>query len=233
MKKAFLILLSTFLIFPALTAYTQEPIPDASLKPASGFYAGGQAATSGFGLNIRYILNERFTLKSGVETLKFNTDFEFDENDVSYDASFNYKTGGVFLLADYFYLPSLYVSAGAAFNQLNPKFTGQANDSYPYGDITIPKDKIGNFRIEMEPSLKVSPYGGIGFRQFFGKNKRVVYNFETGLYYMGQPKVNIYADGLLAPTADPAHGKQELFEDQLQAYKFYPVLKMNIAVKLF
>lgn len=233
MKNAVFGLLAFLVFLQPAPLKAQESIPEESLKPTSGFYAGGQAATSGFGFNLRYILNERLTFKTGVETLKFNTDFEFDENEIDYVANLNYKTGGVFLLADYFYLPALYVSAGAAFNQLNPKVTGEPISGFQYGDITIPASKIGDFRIEMEPSLKISPYGGIGFRQFFGKKNQVAYNFETGLYYMGKPQIDIYADGLLAPTADPAHGKKELFEEQLQAYKFYPVIKMNVAIKLF
>lgn len=233
MKNAAFVLFAALIFLQVIPAKAQEPIPDVSIKPTSGFYAGGQAATSGLGLNVRYILNERFTFKTGVETLNFNTSFDFDENDIDYAANLNYKTGGIFLLADYFYLPALYVSAGAAVNHLNPKVKGEAVDDFQYGDITIPASKIGDFKIEMEPSMKISPYGGIGFRQFFGKKNQVVYNFETGLYYMGEPQVNISANGLLAPTADPAHHKKELFEKQLKAYKYYPVVKMNVAVKLF
>jgi len=53
------------------------------------------------------------------------------------------------------------------------------------------------------------------------------------MYYLGAPNVEIEASGLLAPTADPVHGQKELLERQLSQYKFYPVIKINFAVKLF
>jgi len=232
MKKVFFGLL-VILIFGANPINAQDYTGIEPLHMTRGLYAGGQAATSGLGLNLRYVLSKHITLKSGYETLNFNRNFDFDENDITYDASLNYKTGGVFAMVDIFYSKALYISAGASVNQLNPQITGEAVSALQYGDISIPASEIGDFHFEMEPSIKISPYGGIGFRQFFGTQKRVVYNFETGLYYLGEPKVEIDATGLLSPTADPAHGQKELFEEQLSAYKFYPVVKMNIAVKLF
>ena len=50
---------------------------------------------------------------------------------------------------------------------------------------------------------------------------------------MGAPQVDIEATGLIAPTADPALGQEEMLEYQIEQYKFYPVLKMGIAIKLF
>ncbi len=198
-----------------------------------GFYAGAQAATSGFGVNVRYIFNKRLSLKSGIETLSFNKSFNFNEYDISYAANLKYKTGGIFVVADYFYLPGLYVSAGAANNSLNPQLDGEALDGIPYGEITIPPSKVGQFHFSLEPSLKISPYGGIGFRKFFGAGERVAFNFETGIYYLGAPQINIEATGLLAPTANPAHRQKQLLEKQLESYNFYPVVKINLAVKLF
>jgi hypothetical protein len=50
---------------------------------------------------------------------------------------------------------------------------------------------------------------------------------------MGAPQIEIEASGLIAPTADPAHGQKEKLEQQINQYKFYPVLKMGLAIKLF
>jgi hypothetical protein len=119
------------------------------------------------------------------------------------------------------------------FNSFNPKITGYAASGLEYGDIIIPPSMVGDFEFTIEPQLKVSPYGSVGFRSFFGKNKRVVLNTELGMYYMGSPEINIEASGLLAPTADPAHGQKETLENQVEQYKFYPVLKLILAVKLF
>jgi hypothetical protein len=198
-----------------------------------GLFIGGQASTNGLGFNLRYVFGKRVTIKSGVESLNLNYSFQFDENDISYNADFNYKTGGSFLMADYFYTNSLYFTGGAIFNDFQPRLEGMANSDMQYGDITIPASKVGGFNMQFEPELKISPYAGIGFRKFLGKKKMVTYNFETGLYYIGPPQLTIDATGLLAPTADPAHGKKQFLENQFSVYKYYPVVKLAIAMRLF
>jgi hypothetical protein len=50
---------------------------------------------------------------------------------------------------------------------------------------------------------------------------------------MGAPQIDIAATGLIAPTADPAHGQEEKLENQISQYKFYPVFKLNLSVQLF
>lgn len=198
-----------------------------------GLFIGGQASTNGLGFNLRYIFGKRLTLKSGVESLNLDYSFQFDENDISYNAEFNYKTGGIFLMADYFYTNSLYLTGGAILNDFQPKLEGVANSDMQFGDITIPASKVGGFNMQFEPDLKISPYAGIGFRKFIGKKKMVTYNFETGLYYIGPPQLTIDATGLLAPTANPVHKKQQSLENQFSVYKYYPVVKFAIAMRLF
>ncbi|MGC9355829.1 MAG: hypothetical protein ACP5D9_18425, partial [Mariniphaga sp.] len=116
-----------------------------TVSEPKGLFIGGQATTNGLGFNLRYIFGKRLTLKSGVESLNLNYSFQFDENDISYDADFNYKTGGIFLLADFFYTNSLYLTGGAIFNDFQPKLEGVANSDMQYGDITIPASKVGGF----------------------------------------------------------------------------------------
>ncbi len=215
---------------PGQNIQEPEEIAPAEIK---GLFIGGQASTNGLGFNLRYVFGKRLTLKSGVESLNLNYSFQFDEQDISYKADFNYKTGGIFLMADYFYTNSLYVTGGAIFNDFQPKLEGVANSDMQYGDITIPASKVGGFNMQIEPDLKISPYAGIGFRKFMGKKKMVTYNFETGLYYIGPPHINIDATGLLAPTANPAHGKKQYLENQFSVYKYYPVVKFAIAIRLF
>lgn len=214
----------------ALSGSDPEEIAVASEK---GIFAGAQATTNGLGFNLSYMAGKKLTLKTGIESINMNYRFMFDENDISYDANFNYRTGGVFFTADYYYTNSLYLSGGVVFNNFNPKFNGVADSDMKYGDIIISASKVGTFKMNLEPKIRVSPYAGIGFRKFIGKRKLVSYNFETGLYYIGPPKVNIEATGLLSPTADPAHGKKEYLENHFSVYKYYPVVKFAIALKLF
>ena len=234
MKKT--LLYGILLLFAAISAKAQsdEIIPPVdNQRTANGFYLGGIASSNGWGAEARYLFNKRFSLKTGFETLNLTSSFSFDENDLDYNASVDYKTGGIFLLSDYNFLYHLHISGGIIFNSFNPDIKGHSVSNLQYGDIVIPAENVGDFQFTISPELKVSPYTGLGWRSFIGKNQRVLFNLEGGMYYMGPPKVGIEATGLLAPTADPSHGQKELLEKQFDQYKIYPVVKMNLAVKLF
>lgn len=223
------------LLLPILTnLQAQEFIPEENLSAKNyGLYLVGHASTNGIGGNLAFMLNKKFTLRGGFEKFDLNGDFTYDENDISYNADFNYNTGAVFLVADFYYTTRLYITAGAGINSFSPKVDGRATSSLNYGDITIPASKIGEFSFSIEPGVKFSPYAAAGVRSFIGREKRLTYSFETGLYYLGAPQINIEATGLLAPTADPAHGKKESLEAQIAHYKFYPVVKFALGIKLF
>jgi len=232
-KKLFTILVLLF-VTGLMSAAAQENLPPK--QPAvkiSGIYAGGQASTNGLGLNVKYVLNKRFTFKAGYETLDFDHSFSFNENDVDYAADLDYTAGGLFLLADWFYMKSVYISGGAIVNKFRPEMTGSAASNLQYGDISIPASDVGSFHFYFEPELKISPYLAIGFREFWGKSKRVSYNFETGLYYIGSPEITIETTGLLKPTSNEVHNQKEYLEEQFSVYKYYPVVKFDIAVRLF
>ena len=234
MNKAGFFIALILLFITTINSVAQE---NDSLKSNNvqykGFYIGAQASTNGWGFDARYIFNKTITVKMGFERLYYSTTLDFSEGDIEYDASLDYKTGGISLLADFNYTKNLYISAGAALNSLNPEIKGVAVSDLQYGDITIPASMVGDFVFSLSPSMDISPYVGLGFRSFFGEKERVTFTFETGLYYLGAPNVEIEATGLLAPTADPAHGQKELLERQLSQYKFYPVIKINLAVRLF
>lgn len=217
----------------AVTTFGQET-GEKALKPRKqSLYLGPQASTNGWGVIGRYAFTRHFSVRSGYETLDLAFDFDFDESDISYRANLNYQTGGFFLLADLNYTKNLYLSGGVIFNSFNPQVTGRALSGLEYGDIIIQPETIGTFSFSIEPKLKASPYAAAGFQIFPGKRDRMMFQFETGFYYMGPPQFKIEATGLLAPTADPALGQAEYLNSQFDAYKIYPVIKFALAVKLF
>lgn len=227
----FMVLL--FLVMSMVVLAQEENVTPVESENFKGLYVGATISTNGWGGEVKYLFNKRFTVKSGYEAIKLKYDFSFDENDIDYDASMDFKTGGIYLLGDFNYTRNLYISAGALFNKFQPEISGYAVSGFQYGDINIPAEMVGEFTFTIEPGLSVSPYASLGARAFFGKQKRVVLNTEIGCYYMGPPNIEIEASGLIAPTADPAHGQKERLEEQIEQFKFYPVLKLTLAVKLF
>lgn len=232
-KRKSLFVLLFFLAATTIAVARERKAPSYESDNFKGYYLGATGSTNGWGGEVKYLFNKQFTVKSGYETLKLKYDFSFEENDVDYDATMDYKTGGIYLLGDFNYTRNLYISAGALFNQFKPGISGYATSGIQYGDITIPAEMVGEFTFTIKPGLTVSPYASLGARSFFGKQKRVMLNTEIGFYYMGPPEVEIEATGLIAPTADPAHGQKERLEKQIEQYKFYPVFKLTLAVKLF
>ncbi len=234
MNKAglFIALILWFIVTIDVAAQENDNFKTSNVQ-YKGFYIGAQGSTNGWGFDARYIFNKTITVKMGFEKLYFSTSSDFNEGDIEYNASLDYKTGGISLLVDFNYTKNLYISAGASLNSLSPEIKGVAVSDMQYGDITIPASMVGDFTFTLTPSMDISPYVGLGFRSFIGAKERVTFSFETGLYYIGSPNVEIEATGLLAPTADPAHGQKELIERQLSQYKFYPVIKINLAVRLF
>jgi hypothetical protein len=234
MIKYALFSMALFLLITVNIANAQEPIPvtNNTVEP-KGLYLGGIISTNGWGGELKYIFNKRLAIRSGYETLNLTQNIDFSQDDIDFDASVDYKTGSVFVLGDFNYTRNLYISAGVMFNSFNPEVKGEAVSDMQYGDITIPASMVGDFTITITPELKVSPYGSLGVRSFLGKKKRGIWTTEIGCFYMGAPQVDIEATGLIAPTADPAQGQKEKLEYQIEQYKFYPVLKMGLAIKLF
>ncbi|NQU54959.1 MAG: hypothetical protein HQ522_20765 [Bacteroidetes bacterium] len=233
MKKARLFISLVLVLIVTNFVLAQEVQQYSTTVNNKGLYIGGQASTGGWGADVRYVFNKTITLKGGIETLNLDYEFNFNESDIEYDATLDYTTGGFFLMADFNYTKNLYISVGASLNSLNPRIQGKAVSDLKYGDIIIPASEVGDFIFDLTPSMEISPYAGVGFRGFFGTKERVCIFIETGFYYLGAPNVEIEATGLLTPTADPAHGQKEVFENQFSQYKFYPVIKLNLAVKLF
>ena len=232
-KRNSLFFFILFLVLTKIAVAQERSAPIYKSEDYKRLYLGISGSTNGLGGEVKFLLNKWFTVKSGYEILKLKYDFNFDENDVDYNAKFDYKTGGFYVLGDFNYTRNLYFTAGALFNQFKPGISGYAVSGIQYGDIIIPAEMVGEFTFTIKAGLTISPYISLGAQSFFGQQKRVTLNTEIGCYYMGPPDVEIEATGLLAPTADPAHGQKERFEKQIEQYKFYPVFKLTLAVKLF
>lgn len=233
MKKLRHLAMFIFAIFAMLNSRAQEVIPESDPNVFKGFYLGGAVSTNGWGGEVKYVFNKRLTVRGGYETLNLSYNFDYTQENIDFATSFDYKTGSVFLIGDFSYTRNLYLSGGVMFNSFNPEITGYATSDMKYGDITIPASMVGDFTLTVTPETKVSPYAALGVRSFFGKKKSVMWTTEVGCFYMGAPQIDIEASGLIAPTADPVHGQKEKLEYQIDQYKFYPVVKMGLAIKLF
>lgn len=221
-----IIILSLILSFFAL------PKLNAQDEFSRGFGIAIKASTEGFGGDAVYYFHKRMSVRLGFEQFSLNKNFDFEEESINYDATVNYKTGSVSLLLNYNLLKYLFVSAGAGWNMFDAVVDGKAADYLQFGDIQIPKEKIGTFNFSINPTVKISPYAGIGFGRTLGLNKKVGFAFELGGFYQGSPDITIASTGLLSPTSNPDQQHEARLEKQISQYTIYPVLKMSLSYRI-
>lgn len=220
-----LIVLAT--IFSALNVWAQ--VDDLSAK---GVGIALKSSTNGIGGDVVFNFHPRMNVRLGYEKLHLKTDFTFTEEKVDYDATANYNAGSLSLLFDYYLWNHLFLCAGAGWNMFQGTVDGKAASALQYGDIQIPKEKIGTFDFQIDPSLKISPYFGIGFGRTLGLKKKVGFAFEIGGYYQGSPDLTVASTGLLSPTSNPDQQHEARLEKQISQYSVYPVLKFSLSYKI-
>lgn len=222
-KIVFLSFLVAIIGLPDLTAQT-------AFSPGVGLAI--KASTNGFGADVVYNFHSRMDIRLGFERLGLKTDFVFEEQAVTYDTNVNFKTGSISLLFDYYVANHVFLTAGAGWNLFHVNFDGVAASFLQFGDIRIPKETIGTFNFQVNPSLKISPYAGIGFGRTLGLKKKVGFAFELGAFYQGSPKISIISTGLLSPTSNPDQQQAKKLEGQINQYSVYPVLKLSLSYKI-
>jgi hypothetical protein len=191
-----------------------------------------KGSTMGLGGDVIVGFNPKMDVRLGYETMGYSRDFSFKESDVEYDAVADVSTGTISALFDYYLTKSIFLTAGFGYNMCELDIAGQAASGLPWGDIVIPQDKIGEFDFKINPSMKISPYIGVGFGQPLSRDKKVAFAFEIGTYYQGSPNIKINTTGLLSPTMNPDQGQEKLLEYQISQYYLYPILKLNLSFKL-
>ncbi len=228
MKPYVKLTLSIFLItFISLNCFSQE-----NNLSSKGIGLAIKASTNGIGGDIVYNFHKRMDIRFGYEQLRYKTNFSFSEESAEYDADADYKAGSLSLLFDFYPVKTIFFTAGVGYNMFHGVLDGRAASAMEFGDILIPKEKIGTFNFQVDPSLQISPYLGIGFGRTLGIDKRVAFAFEIGGYYQGSPDITVNATGLLSPTSNPDQQHEARLERQIKQYTVYPVLKFSLSYKL-
>jgi len=221
----FLILGVILIVLSPNNTYAQE-----DFQPGIGLAV--KASTNGLGGDIIYNFHQRLSVRLGAEMFSYDRDITFTEQDIDYDAVVDAKVGNISLLLDFYVAPWFFISGGAGYNLFHAEVVGHAASGMTFGDIVIPKEMIGNFQFDFDPSWKISPYFGIGFGRTISMNKKVGFAFEIGGFYQGPPDMTIQSSGLLSPTSNPDHGQELRLEKQINQYYLYPLLRFSLSYKI-
>jgi hypothetical protein len=191
-----------------------------------------KASTMGIGGDVALGINDKMDVRVGFDMMSFKKNFNFNESDINYDATATIKSGSVTALFDYYISNTFFVAGGLGYNLFNVGVNGKAASDFPYGDISIPKDMVGDFVFNVNPGTRISPYLGLGLGRALGSEKNFAFAFELGTYYQGSPDISIQSSGLLAPTSNPDLGQEKRLEGQINQYCLYPVIKISLSYRI-
>lgn len=189
-------------------------------------------STNGLGGDVVYQFHKKMGIRLGYEQLGIKTRFSFQQESVDYSAELKFRTGSLALLFDYYIGKKIYLTAGAGWNRFHAMVAGKAASPMQFGDIQIPMEKIGTFTFLVDPTVRLSPYLGIGFGHTMRQIKRVGFSFEIGGFYQGSPDISITSTGLLSPTSNPDQQHDLRLEKQINQYQIYPVLRFNLSYRI-
>ncbi len=222
--------LLTLLGLIALCIFPYSGKSQTNFQPAMGIAI--KASSTGFGGDLVFAFREKVNFRLGMDKLGYDRTITFSENDIEYEADVKLATGSISLLCDISLGKWFFISGGVGYNLFHSEVIGHAISSFPFGDIEIPKEKIGEFHFNLDPGVRISPYLGIGLGQTLNTKKRVAFAFELGGFYQGPPDISIESTGLLSPTANPDQGQENKLERQIDQYYIYPMLKFSLSFRI-
>jgi hypothetical protein len=171
---------------------------------------------------------EKLNAKLGLSYFSYSYDAEAGAQD-DYSSSADLNLLSLSALADYFPFGNFFRITGGLMinlNKIDGTFT--PTESYTIGGDNYTPEKLGDLKAEIDFN-PVSPYLGIGLGNSLAGDSGLKFSFDVGTMYQGAAGVNLNADGLLAPSAEPDQEKQ--LEENLSWFKWYPVVSLGIIYK--
>lgn len=216
MKKLIVYLLSIY----TLTAVT--------LAEAGGNLAlTAKAGTLGLGLEASTTLYENFNARLSANGFSYSSDETID--DIEYDLDVDLRS--LALLLDWHVMKGgLRLSAGVLANG------NEVKGSAPVGNYTIGDAPFTNVGLDGEADFKsAAPYLGIGWGNAVAADKGWGFNLDLGVIFQGEPRVSLTPTGPnagLVPANELEKERQKL-QDDVDKFKYYPVLSIGISYRFF
>ncbi len=185
--------------------------------------------TMGLGADVAVSLTPRVSLRGGANFVPYTPEFTAD--DIDYE--FNFPSPQFTALVDLFLTGGLRLSGGLRIAPDDLSASGQLAGPEEIGGVIYTPSEVGILTGTIV-TQKVSPYLGIGFGNV--ALSRVGFFADLGIALHGSPEVTLTArEGSLAsdPTFQSDLNREaQSFEDDIDWYKFYPVLSFGISFAL-
>lgn len=189
---------------------------------------GVKASTLGGGAEVAATLTNNINLRVGLNYLSYDVDQDFDDIELNLNGSLALNSYN--LLLDYHpggRQSAFHITGGFLLSSNQVEVTGTPLETYELGGYTFTPDDIGSLTLKLY-TRKLNPYLGLGFGTSV-PNRRVSLKFELGTVFHGQPKVDMNATGMIAPTAQQA----DLIAGNMAEYKYWPVMSLQLNFRIF
>lgn len=189
---------------------------------------GAKLGTLGPGLEATVGLTGILNARVGGNYFAFN--YDGTRSDVDYETKLRWASLGL-LLDCHPFENNFRVTGGAYYNRNRFDLEGTPNDTVTIGDNEYPAALLGNLSGTME-FRKWAPYLGLGFGNAVKPGATWTFSFDVGILFQGSPDVDLEADGIIALSpqfqADLAQEEEDI-QDDVDVFRFYPVLAFGIA----
>jgi hypothetical protein len=228
----------------ALVAGLGLPAASVGAGDAIGLAVAGRAGTPGFGLDVSKSLTSSVNLRGTLSLFSYGHDFDANLSqgnvgaDVHFEGKLRLKTLG--LLADLYPTgDGFHLTGGLIYNRNRVVIDATPTVSVTINDQTYPVGEVGTLTGTAEIGSRWVPYAGLGFGNPTGHDHRVTVLLDLGVIFQGQPRLSLSASGAAAGVPglqsdlDVAADKVNREHLDKGYLKYYPVLSLGIAVRLF
>jgi hypothetical protein len=192
---------------------------------------GLRVGTLGGGIELAHAFGETFGFRVSANGLNYDT--TQTHQDVDYDAKLKLATAQ--LLFDWFpFSNNFRFSAGGMYNGNKLTLAGKpSGGTYTINGRTYQASELGTLDGKVD-FRKFAPYVGLGFGRPVGKGLLVT--GDVGVMFQGSPRSTLTAT--CGPAATPTNcaqlksdvaAQQAQLDDDVQKYKYYPVLSIGLA----
>lgn len=190
---------------------------------------GVKSGTLGLGGELTTNLGPQLNLRGSVQWLDFGVDMEIDDIDYDLDVEF---LNPLLAIDWYPFDNSFRICGGILFNGMDIALDATTDVLLEIGDNIYDLSAYSSLRGESDFD-DVAPYIGIGFGNALSRDGRWGFTADLGVAFIGSPNVDLSVTGSIDPAirdqlaADLAEEEREI-EDELDKFRFYPVLSLSL-----
>jgi hypothetical protein len=226
------------------TVVTLLALTGAASLEAGDLAVALRGGTTGFGLDLTQRIVEHVNVRAGFALggLSGTTNASLSRSgvtgNVSFDTTLRLRSFGAFVDAhsgkgDFRFTAGLVHDR----NRFVLKASGAAE--YVIYDEVYQLGEIESLTADVDLGRGLAPYFGIGFGNPVATSHRVTVLCDIGVIFQGAPRTKLSATGWAVGSAqldrDLAGAQQRLNDEEFQKgyYKYYPVVSLGLAIKVF